>query len=72
MIFWTFALMAIALLLVEIIEGAGRGYEQPRAGALVAQADHASSEVVTEGAPVGGADSAPAAAGGPPPGTDPS
>jgi hypothetical protein len=32
---------ALALLVVEIIEGAGRGYEQPRAGALVAQADHA-------------------------------
>ncbi|HYN56219.1 MAG TPA: hypothetical protein VES03_03360 [Motilibacterales bacterium] len=40
MILWTFALMALALLLVEIIEGAGRGYEQPRAGALVAEAVH--------------------------------
>ena len=48
MILWTFVIMAVALLLVEIIEGAGRGYEQPRAGALVAQADHASSQAVTE------------------------
>jgi hypothetical protein len=70
MIFWTFALMAIALLLVEVVEGAGRGYEQPRAGALVAQADHTSSEAVTEGATVGGPDSAPAAAGGPAAGSD--
>ncbi|HSO04666.1 MAG TPA: hypothetical protein VLQ92_09315 [Candidatus Limnocylindrales bacterium] len=38
MILWTFGLMALALLLVEIIEGAGRGYEEPRAGALVAEA----------------------------------
>ena len=29
-----FVIMAVALLLVEIIEGAGRGYEEPRAGAL--------------------------------------
>ena len=28
MILWTFAIMALALLLVEIIEGAGRGYER--------------------------------------------
>ena len=40
MILWTFVLMGLALLLVEIIEGAGRGYEQPRAGALVAEAVH--------------------------------
>lgn len=38
MIFWTFGIMALFLLAVEIIEGAGRGYEQPRAGALVASA----------------------------------
>jgi hypothetical protein len=38
MIFWTFGIMALALLAIEIIEGAGRGYEQPRAGALVAAA----------------------------------
>ncbi|HSO03971.1 MAG TPA: hypothetical protein VLQ92_05785, partial [Candidatus Limnocylindrales bacterium] len=38
MILWTFGLMALPLLLVEIIEGAGRGYEEPRAGALVAEA----------------------------------
>ena len=41
MIFWTFALMALGLLLVEIVEGAGRGYERPRAGAVVAEAAHA-------------------------------
>jgi hypothetical protein len=44
MIFWTFMVMALGLLLVEIIEGAGRGYEAPRAGALVAEAS-ADSEV---------------------------
>jgi hypothetical protein len=38
MVFWTFGIMALALLAIEIIEGAGRGYEQPRAGALVATA----------------------------------
>jgi hypothetical protein len=38
MIFWAFGLMALGLLLVEIIEGAGRGYEDNRAGAMVAQA----------------------------------
>jgi hypothetical protein len=38
MIFWTFGIMAVVLLAVEVIEGAGRGYEQPRAGALVAAA----------------------------------
>jgi hypothetical protein len=68
--------MAIALLLVEIVEGAGRGYEQPRAGPLVAQADHTSSGAVTEGAvtegAAAGADSAPAAAGGPASGSVPS
>jgi hypothetical protein len=37
MILWTFVIVAVALLLVEIIEGAGRGYEEPRAGALVAE-----------------------------------
>ena len=37
MILWTFVIMAVALLLVEIIEGAGRGYEESRAGALVAE-----------------------------------
>jgi hypothetical protein len=39
-IFWTAVVTAAALLVVEIIEGAGRGYEQPHAGALVAQAEH--------------------------------
>ena len=38
MILWTFGLMALGLLLVEIVEGAGRGYEENRAGALVADA----------------------------------
>lgn len=39
-ILWTALATAVALLLVEIIEGAGRGYEAPRAGALVAEAIH--------------------------------
>ncbi len=43
---------ALALLVVEIIEGAGRGYEQPRAGALVARADH---DPVASGSPSPGA-----------------
>jgi hypothetical protein len=60
MIFWTFGLMALGLLLVEIIEGAGRGYEQPRAGALIAEAGHAP------------ADTQPAVAGDPASGSDPS
>lgn len=38
MIFWTFVIMGLGLLLVEIIEGAGRGYEESRAGALSAEA----------------------------------
>ncbi len=49
MIFWTFGIMALFLLAVEIIEGAGRGYEQPRAGALVAAAATGGG---TEAAPV--------------------
>jgi hypothetical protein len=39
-ILWTALATALALLLVEIVEGAGRGYEAPRAGALVAEAVH--------------------------------
>ncbi len=50
-IFWTAVATAVALLLVEIIEGAGRGYEQPRAGALVAQASHSPADA----APAAGA-----------------
>ena len=60
MILWTFALMALGLLLVEIIEGAGRGYEEPRAGALAAEAT---------GVPVA---AGPAPAGEPAPGREPS
>ncbi len=60
MILWTFGLMALGLLLVEIIEGAGRGYEEPRAGALAAEAT---------GVPVA---AGPAPAGEPAPGRDPS
>lgn len=51
-IFWTAVVTAAALLVVEIIEGAGRGYEQPRAGALMAEADHVS---VAPGSPTPGA-----------------
>jgi hypothetical protein len=57
MILWTFGLMALGLLLVEIIEGAGRGYEQPRAGALVAEASTpAEAEPAVAGAPASGSD----------------
>ncbi len=51
-VLWTAVATALALLVVEIIEGAGRGYEQPRAGALVAQADH---DPVTSASPAPGA-----------------
>ncbi len=46
MVFWTFGLMALGLLLVEIIEGAGRGHEESRAGAMVAQASSPPVDVV--------------------------
>jgi len=56
MIVWTFGLMALALLLVEIVEGAGRGYEQPHAGALVAEANPnpMEAEAASAGAPASG------------------
>jgi hypothetical protein len=68
MVFWTFGLMALALMLVEIIEGAGRGYEQPRAGALVAEASHA--DAAAPGSPGVAAGGASTPAGGPSSGTD--
>jgi hypothetical protein len=68
MVFWTFGLMALALMLVEIIEGAGRGYEQPRAGALVAEASHADAAAADSPATAAGGASTPA--GGPSSETD--
>ncbi len=60
-IFWTCVATAVALLLVEIIEGSGRGYEQPRTGAVVAQASAPEAEdAVVDAAP---AMAAPAAGG---------
>jgi hypothetical protein len=63
MILWTFALMAVGLLLVEIVEGAGRGYERPRAGAVVAEAVHAQAGAERPAAGVGQASADEPAAG---------
>lgn len=63
MILWTFALMAVGLLLVEIVEGAGRGYERPRAGAVVAEAVHAQAAAERPAAGVGQASADEPAAG---------
>jgi hypothetical protein len=44
-ILWTAVATALALLLVEIVEGAGRGHEESRAGALVATASGSPTDV---------------------------